>query len=140
MITEAEKEIKGFVEIELISGKQYIKFTNRANQVIWEKTGKTIAEYLQDVYVKATKNIKTKGKTEAGMIEMVAKALSPAEVSLLLFCGLLHTKKYNSIEELEEDMYLEKYYVYVGAIVIATGKLLTDFLTLGQNTAEQVRD
>lgn len=139
MITEAEKEIKGFVEIELISGKQYIKFTNRANQVIWEKTGKTIAEYLQEIYVKATKNIKNK-KTEAGMIEMVAKALSPGEVSLLLFCGLLHTKKYNSIEELEEDMYLEKYYVYVGAIVIATGKLLTDFLTLGQNTAEQVRD
>ena len=41
MITEAEKEIKGLVEIELNSGKQYIKFTNRANQVIWEKTGKT---------------------------------------------------------------------------------------------------
>ena len=136
MITEAEKEIKGYVEIELISGKQHIKFTNRANQVIWEKTGKTIAEYLQDVYAKATKNIKLKGRTEAGMIEMVSKALSPAEVSLLLFCGLLHTKKYNSIEQLEEDMYLEKYYVYVGAIVIATGKLLTDFLTLGQNTAE----
>ena len=49
-------------------------------------------------------------------------------------CGLLHTKKYNSVEELEEDMILEKYYIYVGAIVIATGKLLTDFLTLGQNT------
>ena len=48
MITEAEKEIKGLVEIELNSGKQYIKFTNRANQVIWEKTGKTIAEYLQE--------------------------------------------------------------------------------------------
>ena len=42
MITEAEKEIKGLVEIELNSGKQYIKFTNRANQVIWEKTGKTM--------------------------------------------------------------------------------------------------
>ena len=41
MITEAEKEIKGLVEIELNSGKQYIKFTNRANQVIWEKTGST---------------------------------------------------------------------------------------------------
>ena len=48
MITEAEKEIKGLVEIELNSGKQYIKFTNRANQVIWEKTGKTIAEYVQE--------------------------------------------------------------------------------------------
>ena len=53
--------------------------------------------------MKATKNIKNK-KTEAGMIEMVSKALSPAEVSLLLYCGLLHTKKYNNVEELEEDM------------------------------------
>ena len=38
MITEAEKEIKGLVEIELNSGKQYIKFTNSALIV----TGKQI--------------------------------------------------------------------------------------------------
>ena len=128
MITEAEKEIKGLVEIELNSGKQYIKFTNRANQVIWEKTGKTIAEYLQDIYVKATKNIKNK-KTEAGMIELLEKVVSPEELSFLLYCGLLHEKKYKNIEELEDDMIVSQEFVYMGALIIAMGKLITDYIT-----------
>ena len=39
MITEAEKEIKGLVEIELNSGKQYIKFT-KAHIVTGKQIGR----------------------------------------------------------------------------------------------------
>ena len=69
-MTEAEKTIQGLVPIQLESGEHFIKFNNRANQMIYEKTGKRMVEYFKDLYNSATKQLEKK-KTEAGMIELL---------------------------------------------------------------------
>ena len=136
-MTEAEKTIQGLVPVKMESGEYFIKFNNRANQMIYEKTGKRAIEYLKDLHNEAIGNVKKNvetEKTEMGMIEALEKIMQPKDVSFLLYCGLIHTGKYNSVEDVEADMILSQEFVYIGAIIIAVGKLLTDYLTAGQNT------
>ena len=70
----------------------------------------------------------------AGMIELLEKVVSPEELSFLLYCGLLHEKKYKSIEELEDDMIVSQEFVYMGVLIIAMGKLITDYTTAKPST------
>ena len=132
-MTEAEKTVQGLVPIQMESGEHFIKFNNRANQMIYEKTGKRMVEYFKDLYNSATKQLEKK-KTDAGMIELLEKVVSPEELSFLLFCGLLHEKKYKSIEELEDDMIVSQEFVYMGVLIIAMGKLITDYITAKPST------
>ena len=79
-MTEAEKTIQGPVPVKMESGEHYIKFTNRANQLIYEKTGKRAIEYLKDLHNEAIGNVKKNvetEKTEMGMIEALEKIMQP---------------------------------------------------------------
>ena len=56
-MTEAEKTIQGLVPVKLESGEYNLKFTNRSNQLIYEKTGKRMVEYLSNMHTEAIKKV-----------------------------------------------------------------------------------
>ena len=135
-MTEAEKSIAGLVPVKLESGEYNLKFTNRSNQLIYEKTGKRMVEYLSNMHTEAIKKVNEvkKQKTEMGMIEAMTNVLTPEQLAFIMYCGLLHNKKHKSVEDVEDDMIVSQEFVYIGAVVLAVGKLLADYITVEQST------
>ena len=128
MDSQAKQNMAGISKVIMNSGEKEVKFTFNSIEIIKEQTGLNPPEFLQSFYEKALKKT-TKTKNEMDFIQTVSNNIEPSDVAMLLYAGLAHTKQYKTIEEVKDDMIAGEYYVYMGAVVTAVGKLITDFIT-----------
>ena len=122
------KDIEGIVEIELKSGKKEVKFTWDSIAFFKEKTGKNPNTYLIEVGLKSAYNL-PEDITEEEKTRLIIDSTSTQDVELVLFAGLMHTKEFDTIEELREELLPHLFNDYVVCAVAVAGKHIMQSLT-----------
>ena len=130
-MTEIEKTVNGKVEIELKSGKYECALNHRAIAYIYEKYNQEPVEFITEFQKTITKGTE-KIKDAMELNNKIAKNITPAFLSDMLFAGLMDSKKFKTVDEVIDEMIAVNYYNYKTAVLLMVGKLTKDFLTPSQ--------
>ena len=128
MKSNIRKDIEGIVEIELKSGKTDLKFTWDAIAYFKEITGENPNNFLIKAGIVSSAGLKEDATAEEKAKHIIEHA-NIKDIEIILFAALMHTKKFETVEEMKEELLPEYFNDYILSGIAVAGKHIMQSLT-----------
>ena len=128
MKSKVRQDLEGTVEIMLKSGKSELKFNWDAIAYFRERTGKNPNKFLIEVGIESAKGLPEDATTEQ-KTQWIVEHSNIKDIEMILFAGLMHTQKFETVEEMKAELLPEYFNEYIMSGIAAAGKHILVSLT-----------